>query len=157
DREPGLARAGRPLGEGQLVLLEGADIGVLRRVAGAHGPALAGRDLVEGGEAGGRFRLGLGKQAALEGAFLDGAVYVAGAEGRSLAGAIVEPLQHPPRQLRRLGRALDGHPVAVRDSRHVEASLQMGEVLVVLTENQTGEAIVVEGEADLGLFLDAWV
>src|SRR5690606_4293907 len=139
--------------------LDRPDIGVLRRVAGPHRAALAGRDLVEGGEAGSRPRilLRLGKQAALEGALLDGPVHVPGPEGGAEPGAVVEPLEHAPRQLRGLGRALDGDPVAVGDGRHVEASLQMGEVLVVLTENKAGEAVVVEGEADLGLFLDARV
>ena len=36
-----------------------------------------------------------------------------------------------------------------------EAPLQMSEVLVVLSEDEAGEAIVVEGEDDLGLFDDA--
>ena len=51
DGEPGLAGAGRALGEDELVLLERLDVGVLRGVAGAHRAALAGRDLVEGGAA----------------------------------------------------------------------------------------------------------
>ena len=40
DREPGLAGAGRTLGEDELVLLEGAQIGVLRGVRARTGPRL---------------------------------------------------------------------------------------------------------------------
>ena len=48
DREPGLAGAGRTGAEHQRMVLERADIGVLRRGAGAH-RALAQIDFLEGG------------------------------------------------------------------------------------------------------------
>ena len=76
DGEPCLAGAGRPFGKDQLVLLEGADIGVLRRGARPHGAALARGDLLERrllGDAVGRS----GKQHALQHALADGAVDVA--------------------------------------------------------------------------------
>ena len=40
DGEPGLAGAGRPFGEDELVLLQELDVEVLGRVAGADGPRL---------------------------------------------------------------------------------------------------------------------
>ena len=78
DRKPGLAGAGGPFGEDELVRLERLDIGVLRRVAGAHRSAPARGDLVEGGQARNRRLFGGGKEAALQRAFLDRAVHIAG-------------------------------------------------------------------------------
>ena len=63
-RQPGLARAGRALGEDQFVLLEQAQIKILRRVARAHHAAFAGAHMFE--DAARRLRsLVLGKERAL--------------------------------------------------------------------------------------------
>ena len=75
--------------------------------------------------------------------------------GAALAGALVEPFQHPAGQLANFGRALDGDPVAVGDGHHAEPALQMREVLVVLPEDEAGEAVIVEGEDDFGFLDDA--
>ncbi len=75
--EPGLAGPGRALGEDQLVGAQELDVGVLRRVARPHGPALAGGDLLEMRPVGlGRDDLGR-EQGRLRGGLTDGAVHVA--------------------------------------------------------------------------------
>ena len=128
------------------------DVGVLRGVAGPHRAALAGRDLVE--DAASRRCLGR-KQHALEGALLDRAVDVAERQRRAVADALVQPLQHAPRLLGGLGRAFDDDAVAVDVGDDAEPALEMGEVLVVLAEHEAGEAVVLEGQGDLGRLLDA--
>ena len=75
DGEPGLAGAGRPLGEDEFVLLQRPQIEVLRGGAGLHGAALAGADLVEDEALVDGL---LGEQRGLKRALLDGAVDVAG-------------------------------------------------------------------------------
>jgi hypothetical protein len=153
DREPGLAGAGRPLGEDELLLAQGLDVGVLRGIAGAHRPALAGRDLVEARPSG-RRRLGARKEVALKRALLDRAIDIAEREGRAIADAVVEPFEHAAGLLGSVESALDHDPVAVGVRRHPKAALEMSEILVVVAEEETRETIVVEGQRDLGRFVD---
>ena len=153
DGEPGLAGAGRALGEDELVLPKGLEIGVLDGVAGANRAALARRDLLEAGTP--RRRLGGREERPLHGALLDGAVDVAERQGGAVADAFVQVLEHVPRLVGGARHALQHDVVAERVGGDAEAALEMGEVLVVMAENEARQAVVVEGEGDLGPLLDA--
>ena len=156
-RQPGLARARRALGENEFVLFQKAQIEILRRVARPHHAALAGAHMLE--DAARRLRsLVLGKQRALQRAFLDGAVHIAQGDGLPMPHALVENFEHSPRLFAGLGRALDDDVIAIGDRRDFQPSLDLGEVLVIEAEDQSSQAIVLEGEGDLagvGVALDA--
>ena len=80
----------------------------------------------------------------------DGALDVAGDQLVAALEPLVERVEHAPRLLAGVARALERDVVAALLGDHAEPVLDQREVLVVLAEQQRGEAVVVEGERDLG-------
>ena len=119
DGEPGLAGAGRPRREHQLMALQFAHIEILRRRPGAHRSLLARRNLLEGRARAAAFA---GKEIALQGAFLDRAIDIA--HGRRMARARPRPqnLQHPPGVADRVRLALDDDMIAIGVERQRSAA-----------------------------------
>jgi hypothetical protein len=119
--------------------------GILSRVAGADGPALARHDRLEGG-----FPLAfLGEERALERSLLQRAVHVAGGEALAGLRLLVERLQRAPRPVDGVARALQRQMVAVHGGDHRETPLDMGEVLVVLANHEAGAFVVRKGQRGL--------
>jgi hypothetical protein len=152
DGEPGLAGAGRPFGEDEFVMLEGAQIEILIDCAGAHGAALARAELLEHAATG---LVVSGEQIALNGAFLNGAVDIAQRQPLALPDAGIKIFEHAAGVLGRFRRTLDRHMVAVGVGDHAQTTLDLGEILVIFAENHRGEAIVIEGERDFRAFQKA--
>ena len=146
DREPGLAGAGGAGAEHQRMPPQRADIGVLRGRAGAH-RALAQIDLLEARPRGRRIVV---EQRALRDREPDRALDVAGDELVAALEPLVEALEHAARLLDGVARALERDLIAALLGDDAEPALDQREVLAVLAEQQRGEAIVVEGEHDLG-------
>ena len=146
DREPGLAGAGGAGAEHELVPPQRADIGVLRRRARAHQP-LAQVDLVEARPRGRRIVV---EQRALRDREPDRALDVAGGDFVAALEPLVEALQHAARLLDRVARAFERHLVAALVRGRAEPPLDQRQVLSVLAEQLRGEAIVVEGQNDMG-------
>ena len=63
---------------------------------------------------------------------------------------LVEAFEHAARLLAGVARARERDVIAALLGHDAEPALDQGEVLAVLAEQQRGEAIVVEGEHDLG-------
>ena len=104
DREPGLAGAGRAGAEHQRMALERADIGVLRRRAGAHA-ALAQIDLLEALARGGGIEI---EQRALRQREPDGALDVALHQFVAALEPLIETFEHAARLLAGFARAFEG-------------------------------------------------
>ena len=123
-----------------------AQIKILGGVAGAHGAALAGADLLETDAS----DVGvLGEQRPLRRALLDRAVDVAGRQSVAGFDPRVEKFERAAGGIAGFGRAFQRHVVAVGVGNDAEAAFDLGEVLVELAEDERGEAIVGEGEARL--------
>src|SRR3984893_16360284 len=58
--------------------------------------------------------------------------------------------QNQPRTFARHRRPLDRHVIAVRIGDHAEPAFELRKVLVILSEDERGMAIVVEGQGYLG-------
>ena len=128
--------------EHQRVALERADIGVLRRGAGAHA-ALAQIDFLETLPRGGGIEV---EQRALRQREPDGALDVALHQLVAALEPLVKTLQHAARLLAGVARALDGDLIAARIGDDAEPAFDQREVLAVLAEQHRGEPVVVEGE-----------
>ena len=135
-----------PSAKTELVALQVAQIEVLRRVAGAHHAAPAGGDLLENRAA----DLGVGKQAALQRAFLDRAIDIAEADRLAELYPRIEVFEHVAGLFAGFRGALDRDLIADGVGEDAEPAFDLGEVLVVMPEEQRGVAIVVEGQSDLG-------
>ena len=146
DRKPGLAGAGRAGGEDQRMALERTHIGILPGGARAH-PALAQIDLLEILARGRRVEI---EQRALRQGHPDGAFDVALHQFVAALEPFVEAVEHAARLLAGLARAFERDMIAARGRRDAEPPFDQREVLAVLAEQDRGEAIVVEGENDLG-------
>ena len=144
-REPGLAGAGGAGREHQRVALERANIGVLRRGAGADA-ALAQIDLFEILPRGGGIEI---EQRALRQRQPDGAVDVALHQFVAALEPLIKALEHAARLIAGFARAFDGDVIAARIGDDAKPALDQSEVLAVLAEQRRGEAVVVEGESDL--------
>src|SRR5215218_2770500 len=127
DREPGLAGAGGADAEHQLVALQRADVGILRRRARTH-RALAQIDAVEGGF--GRLGVEL-EQRALRDHGTDRALDLALVEILSLHGLGVERLQHPARGIAAVARAADGDVAALGIDDDAEPPFDLRQMLAV--------------------------
>ncbi len=144
DGEPGLASAGRAGAEHQFITLHRAQILVLRGVAGAHQPAFAGDDLLEGAAR----RFGVGEEAALTRGFLDRAVDVAERDRLALGDPLVKRLQHAAGVLARFRLALQRDVIAIGEGGDLQPPFDLGEVLVVMTKDQGSISVVFEGQGD---------
>src|SRR5215207_7439828 len=152
DRKPSLARSGRAFGDDEFVPPQGLDISVLRGVAGAHRAALARCDLVKG--AAPRRLLGR-EEHALKGALLDRPIDISGRQRRAVLDAPVEAFQDAARLFGGLRRHFDDDAVTIHVSDDAEPPLQMGDVLVVLAEDEAGPAIILKTQGNFGRLLDA--
>ena len=140
DREIGLAGAGGPEAEDQLVLAQRLDIGRLRRASAARcGACGCGTGVVAPQAEALVVELGLGEpQRGLD-------RRRGRSRGRASAGHRAAT-GRAWRHLGRRGRAGDGEPVAARHQRHAELLLDAVEVLVALAVKQRQQQIVVEFE-----------
>ena len=144
-RKPGLAGAGGAGREHQRVALERANIGVLRRGAGADA-ALAQIDLLEILPRRGGIEI---EQRALRQREPDGAVDVALHQFVAALEPLIKALEHAARLIAGFARAFERDLIAARIGDDAEPALDQSEVLAVLSEQRGGEAVVVEGENDL--------
>ena len=119
----------------------------MRCVARAHRTAPAGSDLLENGVPG---LVVVGEQGVLLGAFLDRAIDIAEPDRLAKLHPRIEVFQDQPRTFARHRRPLDRHVIAVRVGDHAKPAFEFGKVLVVLSEDQRGMAIVIEGQGYLG-------
>ena len=134
-----------PVREHQRVTLERADIGVLRRGAGADA-ALAQIDLFEILARGGGIEI---EQRALRQRQPDGAVDIALHQFVAAFEPLIKAFEHAARLIAGFARAFDGDLIAARIGDDAEPAFDQCEILAVLPEQHGGEAVVVEGEHDL--------
>src|SRR5690606_34669847 len=135
----------------QLITAQRAQIHVLRGVARADRTALARRDLFEGDP---RRRLAIVKKLALFAHLGDRALDVAGRDVLAAAQPRIKILKNPARAFRLFGLAFQHDMIAIGAGQHAEAPLKQGEMLVVKAKQAAREMIVIEGEHDLGVFVD---
>ena len=90
------------------------------------------------------------EQRALRDGEADRAFDVAGGEIVAALELLVEAFQHAPRLLDGVARAVERDVIAALLGDDAEPPLDQREVLAVLAEQHRGEAVVVEGEHDLG-------
>jgi hypothetical protein len=92
----------------------------------------------------------LGEQSALHDTFLDRAIDIAEPDRLAKLHPRIEVFQNQPRTFARHRRPLDRHVIAVRIGDHAEPAFEFRKVLVVLSEDERGMTIVVEGQGYLG-------
>ena len=120
---------------------------VLRRIARADTPAPAGADLLENSA---RPLVLLRKQSALHRAFLDRTIDIAEAYRLAELNPCIEIFQNQPRMFARFHRAFDRHMIAVRIGGHAQSAFELRKVLIILSEDERGMAIIVERQGYLG-------
>ena len=82
--------------------------------------------------------------------FGDRAFDVAETGGLPELGAGVKHFEDPPRVLGGFLRTLEDDLVAVHVGDHAEASLDLGDVLIVMAEDDRRQSVVIEGEREFG-------
>src|SRR5258705_3508074 len=144
-RKPGLASAGRPGAEYQLVALERADVGVLRGGARPHRP-VAQMDGLELGFGGFGVEL---EQRPLRDPGADRALDIALRRIVPLRGLSIQRLQYPPRGVAAVARARDRDVIAAGIDDDAEPALDQREILAVRADQRGNGAVVVEVDDDL--------
>src|SRR5271169_357020 len=129
-REPGLAGPGGAGREHQRMALERADIGVLRRRAGAH-PALAQIDLLETLPRGGGIEI---EQRALRQRKPDGAVDIALGKLVASFEPLIKTFEYAARLIAGFARPFNRDLIAARIGDDAEPAFDQREVLAVLPE-----------------------
>ena len=93
----------------------------------------------------------LRKQAALQDALLNRAVDVAETHRVAEFDLGIEVFENALSLFAGFRRPFERHVIAVGMRRNSEPALYLGDILVVLAEQQRSEAIVVEGQSELGI------
>ncbi len=144
-RNPGLAGSGGAGRKHQRMALERANIGVLRRGAGADA-ALAQIDLLEILARRGGIEI---EQRALRQRQPDGAVDVALRQLVAAFEPLIKAFQHAARLIAAFAWAVERDLIAARGGDDAEPALDQREILAVLPKQGRGEAVVVERQDDL--------